>query len=58
MIKLPPFHQSVIIGLVLSDAGLYFRNPTHKNAHLEFEQSLAHYEYVWFVFFYFSSLFF
>lgn len=46
MIKFSPFHFSVIIGLVLSDACLIFSSPKHKNAHLEFEQSLAHFEYL------------
>jgi hypothetical protein len=45
-IKFAPFHFSVLIGLVLYDACLIFSSPKHKNAHLEFEQSLAHSEYL------------
>lgn len=51
MIKFPPFHYSVIIGLILSDAGLSFSNKIAKNALLRFEQSLAHSRYFYFVFF-------
>jgi hypothetical protein len=50
MIKLPPYQKSVIIGLILSDGWFSFASPNHKNARLGFSQSLAHSEYVWFVF--------
>jgi hypothetical protein len=50
MIKLPSFHLSVIVGLILSDGGLSFANKISKNALLRFEQSLSHYMYFNFVF--------
>ena len=50
MIKLPHFQKSVIIGLILSDGWLRFVSKTHKNALLGFKQSLAHSDYIWFVF--------
>jgi hypothetical protein len=51
MIKLPPFQYSVIIGLLLSDAWVSFASSNNLNARLGFKQSLAHSEYLWFVFF-------
>ena len=42
--------KSVIIGLILSDGGLTFSSKRSKNARLEFKQSLAHFQYVVFVF--------
>jgi hypothetical protein len=50
MIKLPPYQKSVIVGLILSDGWLRFSSKTHKNVHLGFMQSLAHSDYIWFVF--------
>jgi hypothetical protein len=49
MIKLPPFQFSVIIGLILSDCWLGFASNRHKNVHLQFQQSKANSEYLWFV---------
>ena len=50
MVKLSPYQFSVIIVLLLSDGWLTLPLKTQKNARLGFSQSLAHYEYVWFVF--------
>jgi hypothetical protein len=50
MIELPPYQKSVIIGLILSDGWLRFSSKTNKNAHLGLKQSLAHSDYIWFVF--------
>ncbi len=50
-IKLPLYHRSVIVGLLLSDGGLSFSNKTAVNALLRFSQSFAQYKYFWFVFF-------
>ena len=50
IIKLAPYQKSVIIGLILSDGRLTFSSKKSKNAILEFKQSLAHFQYVWFVF--------
>jgi hypothetical protein len=59
-IKLPQYHRSVIVGLLLSDAGLSFsfsffllikkNNKTAVNALLRFSQSIAQHKYFWFVF--------
>ena len=49
MIKLPPFQFSVIIGLIISDCWLGFASNRHKNVHLQFQQSKANSEYLWFV---------
>ena len=49
-IKLPHFQKSVIIGLILSDGWLIFASPTSSNALLGWQQSIAKFEYVWFVF--------
>jgi hypothetical protein len=51
MMKLPPYHFSVIMGLLLSDAWVSFASYTTLNARLGFKQSLAHSEYLWLVFF-------
>jgi hypothetical protein len=50
MIILPPYQNSVIIGLLFSDGWLTIASKTHKNARLGFKQSLSHANYVWFVF--------
>lgn len=51
MIQLPIFQKSVIIGLILSDGWLRFPSKTSKSALIGLKQSLAHSDYVWFVFF-------
>jgi hypothetical protein len=51
MVKLPLFYRSVIVGLILSDAGLSFYNKTAKNALLRLTQSLDNSRYFYFVFF-------
>ena len=49
--QLAPYQYSVIIGLLLSDGWLIFASKTHKKkARLGFKQSLAHSQYVVFVF--------
>ena len=50
MIIFPPYQKSVIVGLILSDAGLRFAYKRSTNALLGFKQSLANSDYVWFVF--------
>jgi len=50
MIQLPPYQKSVIIGLILSDGWLRFPSKTSKSANLGLKQSVAHSDYVWFVF--------
>jgi hypothetical protein len=50
MIKLPPYQNSVIVGLILSDGWLTFGYKRSTNALLGFKQSLAYSGYVWFVF--------
>jgi hypothetical protein len=50
MVKLTPYTRYVIIGLILSDGWVRFASKTNKNALLGFQQSLSHYQYVWFVF--------
>lgn len=50
MVKLPPYQDSVIVGLILSDAWLRLSNKRSTNALLGFQQSLARSDYVWFVF--------
>jgi hypothetical protein len=51
MVKLPYLIYGVIIGLVLSDAGLQLQPQNRSiNACLRFKQSLAHSQYVWFVY--------
>ena len=49
MVRLAPYQKSVIIGLILSDGWLRFTSRS-TNALLGFKQSLAHSEYVLFVF--------
>jgi hypothetical protein len=49
MINFPNYHQSVIVGLILSDACLILNNKS-KNARLEFVQSLSNFTYLWSVF--------
>lgn len=50
MIELPPYQKSVILGLILSDGWLRFPSKTSKNVNLGLKQSLAHSDYIWFVF--------
>lgn len=50
MTCLPPYHKSIMIGLLLSDGWISFPRPHSKNARLGFEQSLDHFEYFWNVF--------
>ena len=50
MFSLPPYQRNVIIGLLLSDGWLTFSNYRSKNVRLGFKQSLAHFDYVWYVF--------
>jgi hypothetical protein len=50
MIKLPPYQNSVIVGLILSEVWLRFGSKRSTNALLGFKQSLAYSGYVWFVF--------
>jgi len=48
MVKLPPYLESVIVGLLLSDGWLIISNS--KNARFGFKQALSNSAYVWFVF--------
>ncbi len=50
MIQLPNIQKSVVVGLILSDGWLRFPDKSSKNALIGFKQSLAHSDYVWFVF--------
>lgn len=50
MIKIPPYLQSVMIGLILSDGWMQFPSDS-KNARLCFKQSIKNSSYVWSVFF-------
>lgn len=50
MIKLPSYQKSAMVGLILSDGWLRFSSKSHKSPHVGFTQSLAHSDYVWFVF--------
>ena len=50
MIEIPAYQQSVITGLMLSDAWLTFGSKTSKSARLGFKQSLSHSDYYLFVF--------
>lgn len=53
MIQLPNTQKSVVVGLILSDGWLRFPDKYSKyskNAIIGFKQSLAHTDYVWFVF--------
>jgi hypothetical protein len=51
IIKLAPYQNSVIVGLILSDGWITFASKTNKNARLGLKQSLDHFQYFWFVFF-------
>ena len=50
LIKIPPFHYSVMVGLLLSDGWLIFSSSKNKNARLGFKQSLDRSTYVLHVF--------
>jgi len=50
MIQLPALQKSVVVGLILSDGWLRFPSKTSKSALIGFKQSLAHSDYVFFVF--------
>lgn len=45
MISFPPFTKTVIVGLMLSDAGIRLVHPRAKNCRLGFQQSLSHFAY-------------
>jgi len=47
--ELPPYHKSVVVGLILSDGSLP-PSKLAKNVPLIFAQSLDHFEYFWYVF--------
>jgi len=49
MIKIPPYVQSVMVGLILSDAWMQLPSDS-KNARLCFKQSMKNSPYLWFVF--------
>jgi hypothetical protein len=49
MMKLPSFHKSVVVGLILSDGSLP-PSKFNKNVPLIFGQSFNHFYYFWFVF--------
>lgn len=52
MIVLPPYQESIVVGLLLSDGWLSLtRSNTVSNARLGFKQSLNKFEYVWRVFY-------
>ena len=55
MIQLPITQKSVVVGLILSDGWLRFPDKTSKNALIGLKQSLAHSDYVWFVFSFLSD---
>lgn len=50
MIKLPLYIYGVVIGVIHSDGWLSIPTPTSKSARLGFKQSLARFDYTWFVF--------
>jgi len=50
MVRLPWHIQTIMVGLILSDAWVIFDNKTYKNALLGFSQSGANSQYFWFVF--------
>lgn len=50
MIQLPSYQKSAIVGLILSDGWLRFSSKNNKSPLIGFTQSLAHFDYVWFVF--------
>ena len=51
MVNLPIHIQSIMVGLILSDAWVKFSSKTSKNDLLGFSQSSVNSEYFWFVFF-------
>ncbi len=51
MVRLPIYIQSIMVGLILSDAWIIFGNKNSKNALLGFSQSAANSKYLWFVYF-------
>ena len=51
MVKLPLHIQSIMVGLILSDAWVIFDSTRSKNALLGFKQSVSHSSYLWFVFY-------
>lgn len=50
MIKIPPYIQSIVVGLILSDGWMQLPSDC-KNARLGFKQSIKNSSYVWSVFF-------
>ena len=50
MVRLPLHIQSIMVGLILSDAWVIFDNKTSKNALLGFSPSGTNNQYFWFVF--------
>lgn len=50
MIQLPFYQKSAMVGLILSDGWLRFSSKSNKSPSIGFTQSLAHSDYVWFVF--------
>jgi len=50
MIQLSPYLKGIIVGLILSDAGLRLCNPRSKNCRLGFQQTFEHFDYFWHVF--------
>jgi len=54
MIQLPADQKSVIVGLILSDGWLRFPSKTSKSTLIGLTQSLAHFDYIWSVFFFLS----
>lgn len=53
MVKLPPYQESVAVGLILSD-GFFNLGKPHENPSLNLKQSLKNFPYVWFVYSIFS----
>jgi hypothetical protein len=43
---IPTFHLSILVGLLLSDAGLS-KQKKSKNARLGFKQSMIHFPFLW-----------
>jgi hypothetical protein len=50
IVKIPIHIQSIMVGLILSDAWVTFDSKTHKNALLGFKQSISKSGYLWFVY--------
>jgi hypothetical protein len=46
MVKLPLHIQSIMVGLILSDAWIIFDSTRSKNALLGFKQSVSHSSYL------------